>query len=82
MVARKVNDGVSLLENDVVAKESSKVSSGEESLNLSGALDILWQIKDKDKSQHSILQIDTEPFMIDFFEKAGVFLSFCRLSIS
>ena len=81
MVARKVNDGVSLLENDVVAKESSKVSSGEESLNLSGALDILWQIKDKDKSQHSILQIDTEPFMIDFFEKAGVFLSFCRLSI-
>ena len=69
--AKRVNDGVSLLENDVVATEYSKIStsSGEESLNLSGALDILWQIKDKDKSQHTIVQVDSEPFMVEFFEK-------------
>jgi hypothetical protein len=76
MVAKKANDGVSLLDHDVVANESTKISSGEESLNLSGALDILWQIKDRDKSQHSIIQIDTEPFMIDFFEKVPRFADF------
>jgi hypothetical protein len=61
------NDGVSLLDNDVVAKVSA--TAGDEPLNLSGALDILWQIKDRNKGQHTIVQMDIEPFMVEFFEK-------------
>ena len=68
MVAKAAkNDGVSLLKDDIVAKESA--SSGDEPLNLSGALDILWQIKDKSTSQHTFVQMDVEPFMVEFFEK-------------
>jgi hypothetical protein len=72
MVAKAArNDGVSLLKNDVVAKESA--TSGDEPLNLSGALDILWQIKDKNQSQHTIVQMDIEPFMVEFFEKVAIY---------
>ncbi len=76
MVAKVAkNDVVSLLDNDVTAIVSS--SYVDVPLNFSGAIDILWQIKDKNKSQHTIVHMDIEPFMVGFFEK--VFL-YCQLA--
>mmetsp|Transcript_6589 Transcript_6589/g.20742 ORF Transcript_6589/g.20742 Transcript_6589/m.20742 type:complete len:328 (-) Transcript_6589:37-1020(-) len=62
------NDGISLLDNDEVAKTSA-ITTGEETLNLSGALDILLQIRDHDQGSQAIVQVESEPFMTDFFEK-------------
>jgi hypothetical protein len=61
-------DGVSLLQNDVMAKISG-ASAGEDTLNFSGAIDILGQIRNREKNQHITLHIDAEPFMVEFFEK-------------
>ncbi len=72
------NDGASLLSDDGVKVSAS---TGEEPLNLSGALDILWQIKDKDM-HHVVIQVESEPFLTDFFDKVRILFDSCGIGES
>ena len=64
----------SLLANDSVASESMNSMSADDNPNLSGSIDILWQLIDgiKQNSDHVVVEVNNEQtpaLMEEFFEK-------------
>lgn len=72
MPSRKATDGDGLLANDAVAAVASKEYELKEFKDLSGAIDILWQLKQgAPKPDHTVVIVREESgdFMVDFFDQ-------------
>ena len=60
-----------LLDNDAIAHAAASSGGPSVHLELSGAVDILWQLKDPRSKDEHVIEIDEESreFMVEFFER-------------